>query len=194
MLGNKKLEFKPECLGWSCHYATWCFAAFLGDIFILKWGWIMKKIFCCPALELFHCLPSLSCGQQWGYMEKSYKCCKMQQILYPINVEMEMNTNLKLLGQVDLLGTNIFKTQMVLIFLDWQKSPRNLWIFFLTRSLTIFEGSLNLDTLATFQIRFNKESTFNLVYKNSWKLQELFDISEALQTCNKVIGRYATHT
>ena len=52
----------------------------------------MKKIFCCPALELFHCLPlwktvlfvssrafSLStppCAKQRGYMEKGYK---MQQ-------------------------------------------------------------------------------------------------------------------
>ena len=42
----KKIEFKPE----SCHY--------FGVIF-LHWNHteIKKKIFCCPALELFHCLP-----------------------------------------------------------------------------------------------------------------------------------------
>ena len=44
-------------MAWSCHYATGCFVAFLGDISTLKSGWNMKKIFCCPALELFHCLP-----------------------------------------------------------------------------------------------------------------------------------------
>ena len=44
-------------MAWSCHYATWCFLAFLGDISTLKSGWNMKKKFCCPALELFHCLP-----------------------------------------------------------------------------------------------------------------------------------------
>ena len=43
---------------WSCHYATGCFVAFLGDISTLKLGWNMKKIFCCPALPpLFRCLP-----------------------------------------------------------------------------------------------------------------------------------------
>ena len=42
---------------WSCHYATGCFVAFLGDISKLKSDWNMKKWFCCPALELFHCLP-----------------------------------------------------------------------------------------------------------------------------------------
>ena len=31
-LGNQKIEFEPECLRWSCHYATECFVAFLGDI------------------------------------------------------------------------------------------------------------------------------------------------------------------
>ena len=41
----------------SGHYATGCFVAFLGDISTLKSGWNMKKLFCCPALELFHCLP-----------------------------------------------------------------------------------------------------------------------------------------
>ena len=54
---QQKIEFQPECLAWSCHYATGCFVAFLGDISTLKSGWNMKKIFCCPALELFHCLP-----------------------------------------------------------------------------------------------------------------------------------------
>ena len=58
---QQKVEFKPECLAWSCHYATRCFVAFLGDISTLKSGWNMKKIFCCPALELFHCLPPLFC-------------------------------------------------------------------------------------------------------------------------------------
>ena len=38
------------------HYATGCFVAFLGDISILKSDWNMKKLFCCPALELFHFL------------------------------------------------------------------------------------------------------------------------------------------
>ena len=59
---------------WSCHYATGCFVAFLGDISILKSGWNMKKILCCPALELYHCLPPFfvvyPCGKPWGYMEK----------------------------------------------------------------------------------------------------------------------------
>ena len=54
---QQKIEFKPECLVWSCHYATGCFVAFLGDISILKSGWNLEKLFCCPALELFHCLP-----------------------------------------------------------------------------------------------------------------------------------------
>ena len=48
-------------MAWSCHYATGCFVAFLGDISILKSGWSMKKVFCCPALELYHCLPPLFC-------------------------------------------------------------------------------------------------------------------------------------
>ena len=54
---QQKIKLKPECLAWSCHYATGCFVAFFGDISILKSGWNMKKLFCCPALELFHCLP-----------------------------------------------------------------------------------------------------------------------------------------
>ena len=44
-------------MAWSCHYATGCFVAFLGEFSLLKSGWNMKKIFCCPALELFHSLP-----------------------------------------------------------------------------------------------------------------------------------------
>ena len=53
-------------MAWSCHYATGCFVAFLGDISILKSGWNMKNLFCCPALELFHCLPPLfSCLPLW---------------------------------------------------------------------------------------------------------------------------------
>ena len=35
-LGHKKFEFIPECL-------EWYFAAFLGDISILKSGWNVKK-------------------------------------------------------------------------------------------------------------------------------------------------------
>ena len=34
-----------------------CNGMFLGDISALKSGWNMKKLFFCPALELFHCLP-----------------------------------------------------------------------------------------------------------------------------------------
>ena len=49
------------CLVWSCHYTTGYFVTFLSDISIFKSGWNMKKIFCCPALELFHCLPPLFC-------------------------------------------------------------------------------------------------------------------------------------
>ena len=30
---QQKIEFKPECLAWSCHYATGCFVAFLGDMY-----------------------------------------------------------------------------------------------------------------------------------------------------------------
>ena len=37
------------------------FCCILGDISTLKSGWNMKKSFCCPALELFHCLPPLFC-------------------------------------------------------------------------------------------------------------------------------------
>ena len=61
-------------MAWSCHYATGCFVAFLGDISILKSDWNVKKLFCCPALDLFRIV--YSCGKQWGYLEKSYK---MQQ-------------------------------------------------------------------------------------------------------------------
>ena len=64
------------------------FCCILGWYFYVKSVWNMKKIFCCPALELFHCLPLWktvlfvsSSGQQWGYMEKSYK---MQQIICQI--------------------------------------------------------------------------------------------------------------
>ena len=52
---QQKIEFIPECLALSCHYVTGCFVAFLGDISTLKSGWNIKKIFCCPAVELFHC-------------------------------------------------------------------------------------------------------------------------------------------
>ena len=84
---SRGCKFKPKWLAWSCHYATRCFFAFLGDISTLKSGWNMKKLFCCPALELFHCLPlwktilfvssrafslSTPVGKHWGYMEKSY--------------------------------------------------------------------------------------------------------------------------
>ena len=53
---QQKIKFKPECLAWSCHYATGCFVTFLGDISILKSGCNTKKLFCCPGLELFHFL------------------------------------------------------------------------------------------------------------------------------------------
>ena len=53
-LGNTKLSLNQNV--WRDHYATGCFVAFLGDISTLKSGWNVKKIFCCPALELFHCL------------------------------------------------------------------------------------------------------------------------------------------
>ena len=70
-------------MAWSCHYATGCFVAFLGDIFSLKSGKNIKKLetyfalfifldfrivcvvypygkqCCLSALELFHCLPPL---------------------------------------------------------------------------------------------------------------------------------------
>jgi hypothetical protein len=96
---KQKNEFKPECLSWSYHYATGCFVAFLGDISILKSGWNMKKLFCCPALELFHCLPlwktvlfvssrafllstpTFSLSTPVENMEKSYK---MQQITFNV--------------------------------------------------------------------------------------------------------------
>ena len=35
------------------------FVAFLGYISILKSGWNIEILFCCLALELFHCLPQL---------------------------------------------------------------------------------------------------------------------------------------
>ena len=51
-----------------------CFIAFLGDFLILKWGQNMKKLFCCPALDLFVFYPHY--GRQWGYLERNFK---MQQ-------------------------------------------------------------------------------------------------------------------
>ena len=42
-LGNKKNEFKPECLAWSCYYATSYFVAFLGDISMLNQAEVWKK-------------------------------------------------------------------------------------------------------------------------------------------------------
>ena len=35
------------------------FCCIFGWYFFIKSGWNMKKLFCCPALELFHCLPPL---------------------------------------------------------------------------------------------------------------------------------------
>ena len=43
------------------NHATGCSVAFLGDFLIMKWGQNMKKLFCCPALELFSFLPPLLC-------------------------------------------------------------------------------------------------------------------------------------
>ena len=55
IFGQQIIEFKPECSAWC--YATGCLSNFWGDISKLKSGWNMKKKFCFPALELFHCLP-----------------------------------------------------------------------------------------------------------------------------------------
>ena len=33
---QKKIEFKPECLAWSCHFATGCFVAFFGWYFYIE--------------------------------------------------------------------------------------------------------------------------------------------------------------
>ena len=56
----------------SLHQNVWCDPAtmqqnaFLGDITVLKSGWNMKQIFCCPALMLFHCLSQLfGCLSMW---------------------------------------------------------------------------------------------------------------------------------
>ena len=61
------------------------FCCIFGWYFYIEIRLKYEKIFCCPALELFHCLPPLfhclPSGQQWGYMEKSYK---MQQIICQI--------------------------------------------------------------------------------------------------------------
>ena len=43
-----------------------CFVAFLGDLFFIFLGQNMQKIFCCPALDLFGCLPPLfTCIPLW---------------------------------------------------------------------------------------------------------------------------------
>ena len=45
-------------MAWSCHYATGCFVAFLGDaISYTEIRMKYEKTFGYPALELFHCLP-----------------------------------------------------------------------------------------------------------------------------------------
>ena len=68
-------------MAWSCHYATGCFVAFFGDISILKSGWNLKKLFCCPALELFHCLPPVfvvyPCENNEATWKKAKKCNKL---------------------------------------------------------------------------------------------------------------------
>ena len=51
-----------------------CFAAFWGDFLILKWGQNIKKLFCCPDLDLFVVYPHY--GRQWGYLKRNLK---MQQ-------------------------------------------------------------------------------------------------------------------
>ena len=136
----------------------------------------MKKIFCCPALELFHCLPLWTTVRLQNTTNTiSFKCRNGKKNLsteiWILIWSFWSPLSYALFGQVNLLGTKIVKTQMILIFLHWQKSPRNLCIFFLTKYLTIFEGSLNLDTLDTFQIRFLLreyfQSCFTKIAENS---------------------------
>ena len=57
-LGNKKSSSNQNV--WRDH------ATMQQDVLLLFWvilksGWNMKKMFCCPALELFHCLGILNC-------------------------------------------------------------------------------------------------------------------------------------
>ena len=56
-LGNKKNL--NQCLAWSLimPLCNRIFCCIFGWYFYVKSGWNMKKIFCCPALELFHWLP-----------------------------------------------------------------------------------------------------------------------------------------
>ena len=65
---------KCSKLASSCFYVKVCFAAFWGDFLILKWGQNIKKLFCCPALDLFVVYPHY--GRQWGYLKRNLK---MQQ-------------------------------------------------------------------------------------------------------------------
>ena len=94
--GNEKLSLNQN--------VWWDHATMQQDVFlhfrVIFLRWNMKKLLCCPALELFHCLPiwktvlfvssrafSLStptkilvvypCGKQWGYMKKATKCNKI---------------------------------------------------------------------------------------------------------------------
>ena len=55
--------------------SNWIFCCNFGWFFlILKWGQIMKKIFFCPDLELFCCLPPLfSCLYLWTTVKLSRK-------------------------------------------------------------------------------------------------------------------------
>ena len=54
-------------------------------IFTMKWGQNMKKLFCCPSLELFSCLPPLlSCLPLWKTVELPVKSYKMKKIQYSI--------------------------------------------------------------------------------------------------------------
>ena len=55
-LGNK-IGFKPDCLWVIMPVCNRMFCCILGWHFQIESGWNMKRSFCCPALELFYCLP-----------------------------------------------------------------------------------------------------------------------------------------
>ena len=133
-------------MAWSCLHATGYFVAFLGDISILESGCNMKKPLCCPALELFYCLPlwktmvfvsfrafSLSIphffvvypfGKQWGYMEKSYK---MQQKFLHTRCSNNYKSSQrlrKLSTSCEILNINyVYINQYKLSILNLQRSP-----------------------------------------------------------------------
>ena len=59
-LGNKKLSLNQNV--WRDHNTMDVLLHFLGDISILNSDWNMRTLFCCLALELFHCLPLWKTG------------------------------------------------------------------------------------------------------------------------------------